>query len=273
MAFKESKPIKNLRFNTSTQDEIRDNILDKLNFRITFLSVFLPILLILSLVFTYFVMNYKIREKHDLALKEVTTISQDIEELKTFFSEQTLESKKSLMDRITDFNKTLEGIQKDIKKHAATVRNLKKTKTDKKTVSETIKNELSGVTKTLSAVRSDIKKQQKTITTSADQDKTIKNLTKSLSDVSTSLNVLKKTVEQQKSTLQDLSKTKADRKSLEKQERLHDKIRFLELELRLLKSQIQSGETTTVEPSSLSSPLEKKPATKKERIIEEEITR
>jgi chromosome segregation ATPase len=267
MAFKESKPTKGVPLDTFTQEEFRDNILDKMNFRLVFLSVIFPIVLILGLVFGYFVMDYKIREKHTLVLKEMATITKNIEGLETFLSEQTSESKKSLLDRIAVFNRTLESVQKDLKKQAATVEDLKKTKADSKTVSTVVKKELTGVTQSLDAVRGDVKKQQQTTAeltmSKVDQEKTIKSLAENLATLSETLNLLKESIKNQESAIQNLSETKADRKSLQEQERLRDKIQFLELELRLLKSQIQSPPT--------SSPSKKAPATKKENIIEEEV--
>ena len=71
MVLKESKPTKDVPLDTFTQEEFRDNTLDKINFRLVFLSVIFPIVLILGLVFGYFVMDYKIREKHTLILQEI----------------------------------------------------------------------------------------------------------------------------------------------------------------------------------------------------------
>ncbi len=253
MALKEPKPIKDPPLDNFAQEEFQDNLLDKMNFRLTFLSVILPIVLIVGLVFSYFAMDYKIREKHNATLKNVAVISQDIEELKTFFSEQTSESKKSLMDRIAVFNRTLNRIRKDIKKQAATLQDLKKTKPDKKAVRGIVKKELSGIAKSLDAVRGNVKKRQKAL----------KKLDKTL-------NLLKKRLKKQESAIRNLSKTKADMKSLDKhykeQKQLNDKVQFLELELRLLKSRIRSTDTTASPPS------EKGPASKKESFIEEDIT-
>ncbi len=266
MAFKESKPIKDISLDGFPQEEIKDNLLDKMNFRLTFLSVLLPIVLILGLLFLYFVINHKIAEKHNLALKEVSTISKDIEELKAFFSEQTSESKKSLLDRIGGFSQTLKSIQKDIKKQAATVQNLKKEKTDKKAVDTIVKKELTGLTKSLDTVKGDLRKQQQEITGLAKSrdgyEKTIRDLGKTLSN-------LKQALKKQESAMRNLSKTKADVKGLDRQQkRLSDKVQLLEIELRLLKKQIQSTDTATVK-SSPPTP----PATKKEDIIKEEVIR
>lgn len=267
MALKESKPTKDVSLDTFSQEEFRDNQLDKMNFRVVFLSIILPIVLILGLVFSYFVIDYKIREKHTLVLKEVATITKNIEELETFLSEQTSESKKSLLDRIAVFNRTLESVQKDLKKQAVTIEDLKKTKADNRTVSMVVKKELAGVTQSLDAVRGDIKQQKqatKELTTSrSDHEKTIKSLTENLAILSKTLNILEERLKKQELAIQNLFKTNVDRKSLQEQERLRDKIQFLELEFRLLKSQIQSPPT--------SPPSKKGPAPKKENIIEEEV--
>ena len=269
MAFKESKPIKNVPLDTFTQEDVRDNTLDKINFRLVFLSVIFPIVLILSLVFGYFVMDYKIREKYTSISQEMTAIKKNIEGLETFLSEQTSESKKSLLGSIAVFNRTLESVQKDLKKQSATVEDLKKIKVDRKAVSATVNKELAGVIQSLDAVKSDVKKQKETTAelamSTADQQKTINRLAENLASLSKTLNILAESLKNQESAIQDLSQKKADRTSLQEQERLHDKIQFLELELRLLKNQIQSSPT-----SSLS---KKGPATKKENIIEEEVIR
>lgn len=280
MAFKESRPIKDISLDGFAQDEIKDNLLDKMNFRLTFLSVILPIVLILGLLFLYFVINHKIAEKHTLALKEVNNISKDIDELKTFFSEQTSESKKSLLDRIGGFSQTLNSIQKDIRKQATTVQNLKKEKTDKKTVGTIVKKELTGVTKSLDTVKGDLRKQQQEITGLAKSrdghEKTIRDLGNNLVTLGKTLNDLKQALEKQESAMRNLSKTKADMKSVDRhykeQKRLNDKVQLLEIEVRLLKSQIQSTDTATVKSPPPTSPsTEKGPATKKKDIIEEEI--
>jgi len=271
MAFKESRPIKDIPLDGFAQEEIHDNMLDKMNFRLTFLSVILPIVLIIGLLFLYFVMNHKMTEKHKLAVKEVNSVSKDIDELKTFFSEQTSESKKSLLDRIGGFSQTLKSIKKDIRKQATTVQNLKKEKTDKKAVGTVVRKELTGVTKSLDAVKGDLRKQQKGITGLAksrdSHEKTIRDLGKTLSD-------LQQALEKQESATRNLSKTKADVKSLDKeQEQLNDKVQLLEIELKLLKKQIQSTDTTSVKsPPPTSSSSEKGPATKKKDIVEEKIT-
>lgn len=280
MDLKESKPIKDVPLDNFAQEEFRDNLLDKINFRMVFLSIILPIVLILGLVFSYLVMDYKIREKHDLTLKELGTISKDIETLETFFSEQTSESKKSLTDRISVFNRTLDRMQKDLKKQAAIAQNLKKTKTDKKAVSGIVKKELTGVVKSLDVVKNDVKKQQQTIKGLANSrnnhEKIIKDTGNNLAALANTLNDLKKVTEEQGSDIRNLSKTKADTKNLDKhykeQQRLSDKIQFLELELRLLKKRIQSTKSATIKPiPPISSPPIKDIATKKEDIVEEEI--
>lgn len=273
MVFKESKPIKDIPLDAFAQEEIHDNLLDKMNFRLTFLSVLLPIVLILGLLFLYFVINHKITEKHNLALKEVNTISKDIEELKVFFSAQTSESKKSLLDRIGGFSQTLKSIQKDIKKQAATVQNLKKEKTDKKAVGTIVKKELTRVTKSLDTVKGDLRKQQREIT---GLTKSRNGYKKTIRDLGKTLSNLKQALKKQESATQNLSKTKADMKSVYRhykaQERLNDKVQFLEIELNLLKSQVQSTDTATGKPTP--SPSTKKgPAAKKKGIIEEEVIR
>ena len=267
MALKESQLAKDVPLDTFTREEFQDNLLDKMNFRLVFLSIILPILLILGLVFGYFVMDYKIREKHALISREIAAITKNIEGLEAFLSEQTSESKKSLLDSIAAFNRTLESVQKELKKQAATFEDLKKTKADEKTVNAVVKKELGGVTQSIDAVKSDVKKQKETIaelaTSKADQEKTVKRLAENLAAFSKTLNLLEENLKKQESAIQNLSRTKADRKRVQAQERLLDKIPFLELELRLLKSQIQSP------PASSSS--KKTPATKKENIIEEEV--
>ena len=144
---------------------------------------------------------------------------------------------------------------------------LKKTKADNKTVRTVVKKELAGVTQSLDAVKGDVKKQQQTTVeltmSKVDQERTIKSLTENLVALSKTLNLLEESLKNQEFAIQNLSQTKADRKSLQEQEQLRDKIQFLELELRLLKSQIQSSPT--------SSSSKKAPATKKENIIEEEV--
>jgi septal ring factor EnvC (AmiA/AmiB activator) len=277
MAFKESRPIKDISLDGFTQDELKDNLIDKMNFRLTFLSVILPIVLILGLLFLYFVMNHKMTEKHNLALKQVNDVSKDIDELKTFFSEQTSESKKSLMDGIGGFSQTLNSIQKDIRKQAEALQKLKKEKTDKKAVDTIVNKELTGVTKALDTVQGDLKKQQKGITGLAKSrdghEKTIKDLGNNLAALGKTLSDLKQALEKQESDIRNLSKTKADVKGLDRQqEQLSDKVQLLEIELRLLKKQIQSTDTSSVKSPLPTSPSsEKGPATKKEDIIEEEI--
>lgn len=280
MAFKESRPIKDIPVDGFAQDEIRDNLLDKMNFRLIFLSVILPIVLILGLLFLYFVVNYRIAEKHNLALKEVNKVSKDIDEFKTFFSEQTSESTKSLMDRIGGFSQALKSIQKDIGKQATTVQDLKKEKTDKKAVATIVTKELTGVTKSLDTLKGDLRKQQQEITGLAKSreghEKTIKELGNNLAALGKILNDLKQLLGKQESAIRNLSETKADMKILDRhykeQSRLNDKVQLLEIELRLLKTQIQSTEAVIVKPPPPTSPSpEKEPPTKKEDIIEEEV--
>jgi chromosome segregation ATPase len=223
------------------------------------------------------VMNHKMTEKHNLALKQVNSVSKDIDELKTFFSEQTSESKKSLMDGIGGFSQTLNSIQKDIRKQAEALQKLKKEKTDKKAVDTIVNKELTGVTKALDTVQGDLKKQQKGITGLAKSrdghEKTIKDLGNNLAALGKTLSDLKQALEKQESDIRNLSKTKADVKGLDRQqEQLSDKVQLLEIELRLLKKQIQSTDTSSVKSPPPTSPSsEKGPATKKEDIIEEEI--
>lgn len=277
MAFKESRPIKDISLDGFAQDELKDNLIDKMNFRLTFLSVILPIVLIIGLLFLYFVMNNKMTEKHNLALKEVNSVSKDIDELKTFFSEQTSESKKSLMDRIGGFSQTLKSIQKDIRKQAEALQKLKKEKTDKKAVDTIVNKELTGVTKSLDTVQGDLKKQQQEITGLAKSrdghEKTVRDLGNNLAALGKTLSDLKQALEKQESAMLNLSKMKTDVKSLGKeQEQLSDKVQLLEIELKLLKKQIQSTDTSSVKSPPPTSPSsEKGPATKQKDIIEEEI--
>ncbi|MFH1673163.1 MAG: hypothetical protein ABIF87_07035 [Pseudomonadota bacterium] len=277
MAFKESKPIKDVSLDGFAQDELKDNLVDKMSFRLTFLSVILPIVLIIGLLFLYFVMNHKMTEKHNLALKEVNSVSKDIDELKTFFSEQTSESKKSLMDGIGGFSQTLNSIQKDIKKQAEALQTLKKEKTDTKAVDTIVKKELTGVTKALDTVKGDLRKQQQEITgltKSRDvNEKTDRDLGNTLAALGKTLSDLKQALEKQESAMLNLSKMKTDVKSLGKeQEQLNDKIQLFEIELKLLKKQIQSTDTTSVKSPPPTSPsTEKGPSTKKKDIVEEEI--
>jgi len=277
MAFKESRPIKDISLDGFAQDELKDNLIDKMNFRLTFLSVILPIVLIAGLLFLYFVMNHKMTEKHNLALKEVNSVSKDIDELKTFFSEQTSESKKSLMDGIGGFSQTLNSIQTDIKKQAEALQTLKKEKTDTKAVDKIVKKEFTGVTKSLDTLQGDLKKQQQEITGLAKSrdghEKTVRDLGNNLAALGKTLSDLKQALEKQESAMLNLSKMKTDVKSLGKeQEQLSDKVQLLEIELKLLKKQIQSADTSSVKSPPPTSPSsEKGPATKKEDIIEEEI--
>jgi chromosome segregation ATPase len=275
MVLKESKPKRNVPLDTFTREEFQDNILDKMNFRLVFLSIILPIVLIIGLVFGYFVMDYKIREKHTLISQKIDAITKNIEGLETFLSEQTSESKKSLLDSIATFNRTLESIQKDLKKQAAAVADLKKIKADKKTVSNIVKKELAGVTQSLDTVKSDVKKQKETTAAlamaTADQAKTVKRLAENVAALSHTMTLLEESLKKQESAVQNLFQTKADRKSLQEQKQLRDKIQFIELELRLLKNQIKTIETTTIEPTSPSSSSKKGSTTNKDHIIEEEI--
>lgn len=271
MVFKGPGPMKDIPMDDFDPGGLRDTLLDKLNFRVISISIVFPILLVIGLVAVYFVTDYRMDEKHGATVNKIDRISGDIDELKAFFSEQTSESKKSLMERIKRFKQTLNKIGADVAE-------LKKQKTDKKTVDAIVKKEVGGIVDAVEALKGDTAKQQGAIEelagSSSDQEERNSQQAKNLAASKSILDRLQERVEEQTTVIEALSDRTAKMqdsvaRSHKERERLNEKIEFLELELEDSRNRIDpAGKASTKSPLSTESPPGPKQSNIKEETIE-----
>lgn len=224
------------------EDEIKDMRVEKLNQRVTIITILIPCLIGIILFIAYRDLTGRVTKSEFTGLKEVQTLSGELENKLSSLSEQnsefqtTLTAKIAGIEKITTdldqksktLNNTLNQVKQDLGKTRATLKSVEDSKVDKKDQEAAIEK----INNTLIPIRKDLEGL-------APLKKDLSSLSDEINQLSSEMKAIDKRAQEELTSVRDsVAKTNQDLNDLQSNLTVmgNEKIDQASLELELLKA-------------------------------------